>query len=235
MSEVLSRAQREMVLANVGLVEHIVQRVARGLPASHSRDDLVQSGMLGLIGATTRFDPSTGAAFSTFAGRRIEGAVIDALRAADWAPRSVRSMQRQVRELRDAGSESPSWCEIGQRLQLDDRQLDRLRRDLARIDLVSLDKPAGEDGLSSLADLIVDDRSSIEDDLADRELRASLRLGLTRLGERHRIVIVGYFFEGRTVARLADLLHISPSRVSQIKEEALGKLRAELVTSTSRG
>ena len=96
MSTILTDEQRETVLANVPLVEHIVNRIASNLPATHSRDDLVQTGILGLISATVRYDPEMGAAFSTYAGRRIEGAIIDLLRRADWAPRSVRSRERRL-------------------------------------------------------------------------------------------------------------------------------------------
>ena len=73
--------------------------VGAGLPSIYSRDDLVQSGTLGLIAATMRYDPSAGAAFSTYAGRRIEGAIIDSLRKSDWAPRSVRSLERRLGEV----------------------------------------------------------------------------------------------------------------------------------------
>jgi RNA polymerase sigma factor for flagellar operon FliA len=111
LSTILTDEQRETVLANVPLVEHIVNRIAANLPASHSRDDLVQTGILGLIAATVRYDPSLGAAFSTFAGRRIEGAVIDLLRRADWAPRSVRAMERRLSAAEERAADGRSTTE----------------------------------------------------------------------------------------------------------------------------
>ncbi|MEM7339750.1 MAG: sigma-70 family RNA polymerase sigma factor [Actinomycetota bacterium] len=234
MSE-LTAGQREIVLANIGLVEHIVRRLTAGLPATHTRDDLVQAGMLGLIGAATRFDPGRGAAFSTFAGRRIEGAIIDALRQSDWVPRSVRSLERRVRAVEDGvnGRADNYWDEVGQSLGLDLEQVRQLRRDLARCRMDSLDRTVQIDGenLLPLAATIADHAASIEEQLSNAEARDLLRRGLGRLGERHRIVIHGYFFEGRTMTELGELLGISQPRASKLKEEALRILRSELVTS----
>lgn len=215
-------------MANLGLVEHIVRRVSVRVPARHSRDDLTQSGMLGLIGAAIRFDATRGVAFSTFAGRRIEGAVIDALRKADWVPQSVRALERQLRAAEQRSGADRSWTQVARYLDLDPVQLDRLRRDLDRGRIDSLDRVISADGsVLSLADTIADDGLPFDDELVDREWLATLRRGVTELGERHRIVIQGYFFEGRTLDQLALLLDISPTRVSQLKEQALRSLREQ--------
>ena len=233
MTTVLTDEQREMVLANVPLVEHIVNRLASNLPASHCRDDLVQTGIMGLISATVRFDPANGAAFSTFAGRRIEGAILDMLRQADWAPRSVRVMERHLATVGEDGrSEEPSKAveQLRRRLGIDRTQLEKVRQDIAKARLDSLDRPVGGDtGVPvPLSATVVDPRDQVEETLDDQELTGYLRDGISLLPERQRIVVVGYFFEGRSMTELGALLGVTQSRASQIKDEALKMLRAGL-------
>ncbi len=231
MSTILTDEQREMVLANVPLVEHIVNRVSAGLPGSHSRDDLVQTGILGLISATVRFDPEAGTAFSTFAGRRIEGAVIDLLRQTDWAPRSVRSAARELAatEERISTDHSPTATELATELGCTPVELSRLRSDIAKARLDSLDRPVrSEDAQIPLAATVADRRRSTDETLDEAELLGYLRNGVALLPERHRIVITGFFFEGRSVTDLGALLGVTQSRASQIKDEALRMLREAL-------
>ncbi|MEM7272276.1 MAG: sigma-70 family RNA polymerase sigma factor [Actinomycetota bacterium] len=228
MSTILTDEQREMVLANVPLVEHIVNRVASNLPATYSRDDLVQTGIMGLISATVRFDPDAGAAFSTFAGRRIEGSIIDMLRSADWAPRSVRSLERKLHDAEErAGSLQQASAEaLGRELGCDPQQIHQLRRDIAKARLDSLDRSvAGEEAAVPLSATVVDRRRRAEDIVDDQELLGYLRDGVSLLPERHRTVVVGYYFEGRSITELGQLLGVTQSRASQIKDEALTFLR----------
>lgn len=229
MSTVLTDEQRQMVLANVPLVEHIVNRVSANLPASYSRDDLVQTGILGLISATTRFDPDAGAAFSTFAGRRIEGAIIDLLRRNDWAPRSVRRAERQLgaAEERIGADHTPTVTELTAELGCSTAELRQLRNDIAKARLDSLDRPVRvEESPIPLASTVADHGRRTEEQVTDDELLGYLRNGVALLPERHRTVIVGFFFEGRTATELGALLGVTQSRASQIKEEAIRMLRA---------
>ncbi len=229
MSTVLTDEQRQMVLANVPLVEHIVNRVSARLPASYSRDDLVQTGILGLISATSRFDPDAGAAFSTFAGRRIEGAIIDLLRRNDWAPRSVRRAERQLgaAEEKLGAEHTPTIAELTSELGCSAAELQQLRNDIAKARLDSLDRPVhSEESPIPLAATVADNGQRTEEQITDDELLGYLRNGVALLPERHRTVIVGFFFEGRTATELGALLGVTQSRASQIKEEAIRMLRA---------
>lgn len=231
MSTVLTDEQRETVLANVPLVEHIVNRVAANLPASHSRDDLVQTGILGLISATVRYDPEAGAAFSTFAGRRIEGAIIDLLRRNDWAPRSVRAAERRLNaaEERAAVDHSPTAGELSRELGCSPTELQQLRDDIAKARLDSLDRPVRSDEVPvPLAATVADQRRRVEEQVDDEEMLGYLRNGVALLPERHRTIIVGFFFEGRSVTELGRLLGVTQSRASQLKEEAIRMLREGL-------
>ncbi|MCP3993193.1 MAG: sigma-70 family RNA polymerase sigma factor [Actinomycetia bacterium] len=229
MTTVLTDEQREMVLTNVPLVEHIVNRIASSLPSSYSRDDLVQTGVMGLITATVRFDSTNGAAFSTFAGRRIEGAILDMLRRSDWAPRSVRAMERRLSDVEDQGP-SPRVEAASRQLGVDRSQIERLRQDILKARLDSLDRAIGsEDGSPTpLSATVIDRGDLVEDIVDDQELVGYLRDGVGLLSDRHRLVVVGYFFEGKTMTDLGTLLGVTQSRASQIKDEALTMLKGAL-------
>ncbi len=230
-SERLSSEQREMVERNIPLVEHIVTRMTTRYPSNYSRDDLVQTGLIGLIEASTRFDPSMGVAFSTFAGRRIEGAVIDMLRRDDWAPRSVRALERRVEAAEQALISEvrrvPSPTELGSAVGVPEDVLRRLRDDINRASLDSLDRMVNPmDGDRSLGENLADLMSlSIDEELDLRELKGFVRDAISLLPEGHRLVVVGYFLEGRSMTELGAFLGITQSRASQIKEESLTILR----------
>jgi len=246
MAEVLSEEQRQMVVNNLPLVEHIVNRVAAGLPRSYSRDDLVQTGTLGLISAATRFDSNMGTAFSTYAGRRIEGAVIDMLRQTDWAPRSVRAMQRrlayaestigtQIDRSDTLGSPEPNEiaAHIAQELGISVDELNRVKSNIDKARLESLDQPVrntanGDQGVSPLSSLVPAGGDTVEDRVDNQEMIGYLRQGISMLPERHRLVVAGFFFEGQSMTELGALLGVSQSRASQLKEEAIRMLRAGL-------
>jgi RNA polymerase sigma factor for flagellar operon FliA len=231
----LTEDQERMVEENLPLVQHIVSRMTQRFPATFSRDDLVQAGALGLIEAVARFDPARGFAFSTFAGRRIEGAVLDALRSNDWASRSVRRSERQLRRVGDALTaeldREPTDRELSESMKIKLADLRNLKDDLARTRVETLHRRTASqvDGT---------DRTEIDvpaneepQRLEERELFAYLRDAVEQLPERHRVVIVGYFLDGRTMTELGQLLGVTQSRASQLKSEALTMMRAGLVAA----
>lgn len=230
MHTVLTESQRETVVANLALVEHIVNRISATLPATYARDDLVQTGILGLIAATVRFDPSQGTAFSTYAGRRIEGAVMDMLRQHDWAPRSVRMLERQVSALRATGqADEATVADLSRQLGVSAASIQQLRRDIEQARIESLDRTVSEEGAPiPLSATVFDPGTLVEDTVDNHEMIGYLRDGVALLPERHRIVIIGFFFEGRSMTELGELLGVTQSRASQIKDEALRMLRTGL-------
>lgn len=225
---------RELVERNIPLVEHIVNRIAGGLPRSVDRDDLVQVAMVGLIEAARRYDAGRGIAFSTYAGRRIEGAILDALRSMMWAPRSVRSNQREIdaaeARLRVRLQRSATEAELANELGLDVRELAAWRASIVRSAVVSLD----ENRRDGVGDAIADDQPSTEDLVEWREMRDRVRACLSLLPDRHRYVVIGHVLEERPLHELADHLGVTRSRASQLKAEAIHLLRLAIERSTPR-
>lgn len=213
------------------LVEQIVAQVAVNFPRHVDRGELVRAGVLGLVEAAHRYDDGRGVPFDRFAALRIRGAILDAVRAADWAPRSVRALARRVdateQELANRLSRMPSAEELADATGTSVNELRGLRDRVFRSVVLTLDYRAGADDPDMTLGDMLSDRTAPEPDeeMETRELLSYLRDAVGLLPERHRIVVVGYFLEGRSSDELARLLGVTESRVSQLRSEALVMLR----------
>ncbi len=221
-----------LIEQHLPLVKHIVFQVAVHFPRHVDRDELARAGALGLVEAARRYDESRGVPFDRFAAQRIRGAILDAVRAADWAPRSVRTLARKLemveQRLASELGRVPNSVEMAEALGMTRDELSRLQDRLFRSVVLALEHEVNEDSDEDLT--LVDvlcDKSSIEplEQLESRELHAYLRDAVNLLPERHRLVIVGYFLEGRTSQELARFLGVTESRVSQLRSEALQMLK----------
>lgn len=221
-----------LIEEHLPLVNHVVFQVAVHFPRHVEREELARAGALGLVEAAKRYDEARGVPFNRFAAQRIRGAIIDAVRAADWAPRSVRALARRLDQVEQGLANRlgrvPSMGETATELGISRDELDRLRDRLFRSVVLAFDSLLGdsEDEELTLVDVLTD-RSAVEpsEELEARELRAYLRDAVQLLPERHRIIVVGYFLEERTSSDLARFLGVTESRVSQMRTEALAMLR----------
>ena len=221
-----------LIEQHLPLVKHIVFQVAVHFPRHVDRDDLARAGALGLVEAARRYDDSRGVPFDRFAAQRIRGAILDAVRAADWAPRSVRTLARKLemveQRLASELGRVPSSVEMAEALGLTRDELARMQDKLFRSVVLALEHEVNDDTEDdlTLVDVLVD-RSSVEplEELETRELHAYLRDAVDLLPERHRFVVVGYFLETKTSQELARFLGVTESRISQLRSEALQMLK----------
>lgn len=219
-----------LVEEHLDLVGQVVHQVAARFPSHVDRDELVRAGMLGLVEAARRYDPARAIPFGRFAARRIHGAVLDAVRSADWAPRSLRQRARQVEqteaELAVRLRRSPTAEETAAHLGVDHVELRRVRDGVVRAAVLGLDVPSADPDRSVVGDQLADEAQlDPGEDLERRELYAYVRSAVAFLPERHRAVIVGYFIEHRSSEDLAATLGVTVSRVSQLRSEALATMR----------
>ncbi|MEZ5144488.1 MAG: FliA/WhiG family RNA polymerase sigma factor [Acidimicrobiales bacterium] len=221
-----------LIEQHLPLVKHIVFQVAVHFPRHVDRDELARAGALGLVEAARRYDGSRGVPFERFAAQRIRGAILDAVRAADWAPRSVRTLARKLESVEQRLATElgrvPSAVEMAEALGMTRQELSRLQDRMFRSVVLALEHEVTDDTDEDLT--LVDvlcDRSAAEplEELETRELHAYLRDAVGLLPERQRLVIVGYFLEGRTSQELARFLGVTESRVSQLRSEALAMLK----------
>jgi len=219
---------------HLDLVPRVVMAVASRLPRHVERAELMRAGALGLVEAAAKYEESRGVPFEQFAAMRIRGAVLDAMRAADWAPRAVRSAARRVAMVEAAltsrEGRTPSSAELAAEagVTIEELRRIRMRANIASVDTLDRALTAIGDDLC-LADAIIDDSQLQPVDLLERrELLGYLRDALDALPPRQHRVIVGYFIDGLRSADLAHELCVSESRVSQIRSEALDGLRREI-------
>jgi RNA polymerase sigma factor for flagellar operon FliA len=218
--------------ANLSLVKHVVFQVAVHFPRHVDREELATAGALGLVEAARRYDDSRGVPFERFAAQRIRGAILDSVRAADWAPRSVRLLARRLeateQQLATQLGRVPTTFEMADSLGVSREELAKLQDRLFRSVVLALDHETSDDSDEDLSLVdILKDRSAIEpsEELEIRELHAYLRDAVELLPERQRFVVVGYFLEGKTSQELARFLGVTESRISQLRSEALRNLK----------
>lgn len=226
----MTAEQRQLVDSHLPLVEHLVLRVSANFPRHVDRSELIAAGSLGLVEAAMRFDAERGVPFGRYAARRIRGAVLDAVRSADWAPRSTRQLARQADAATQAFAartgRTPTDEELAAELGIEAAELADMRGKVHRGVVQSLEPRATDDESSSPLDRLFDrSATGADEDLESEELKGYLRTALQHLPERHRIVVVGHYFEQRSFEELADFLGVTPSRVSQLRADAVEMLK----------
>ncbi|MGH9117329.1 MAG: sigma-70 family RNA polymerase sigma factor [Acidimicrobiales bacterium] len=220
----------ELIEQHLDLVRRIVAQVAVRFPRHVDRAELARAGDLGLVEAARRFDGSRGVPFHRFAAARIRGAMLDTVRAGDWAPRSVRTSARELTQAEHAlagrRGHVPSNDELAAALAVSPADVAEVRANVARSVVLALDHLSSGAGGHSIGEVLAD-RTAAEpgDAIETRELMGYLRDAIHLLPERHRAVVVGYFIEGRSSRQLAGDLDVTESRVSQLRTEALAMLR----------
>lgn len=228
----------KLVMEHVGLVKALASRLAHRIPAQVELSELISVGVLGLIDAAGRYRPSLGVPFDAFARRRIHGAMLDALRELDWAPRSLRKMRRRVdsavAQLRHELQREPKEQEIASALDISETEYDRVLDQLRSADLAVI-KRSSTDGRDDL-EVAIDPDQGPHAHLERSELRAMLAEAITELPERERQILALYYHEELTLAEIGQVIGVGESRVSQLRTQAIARLRASLgVTLKKRG
>ena len=213
-----------LVDEHLPLVRQVVSDISRRLPRHVRKDELESAAMLGLAQAARSYDPNRGIAFERHASNRIRGALLDELRGADWASRSVRARARRMQQTADEltvelGRE-PTREQLAAQLGVDPKALERLEDDVHRATVLNYDSIVQQG-----AEDLLPAGEQPEAVLLDRERRAYLMDAVLALPERLRQVVVGYFFDEQPMHRIADRLGVTESRVSQLRTEALALIR----------
>lgn len=225
--------RQRLLTENLPEVRYIARRIHDRLPSHVSFDDLVHAGILGLIDAVDKFDPSKNVQLKSYARFRIRGAILDSLRQMDWSPRHLRRQARRIEEAnRELSSElgrAPTETEIADRLGIPLQEFHQLLGDLRGLDLGSLQAPSeggvGEDTQAAIATRPDEDPFH----LAFRsEVRSLLAQAIESLDEKERQVLGLYYLEELTMKEVGVILGIVESRVSQIHTAALIRLRSQL-------
>ena len=225
-----------LMLAYWPLVKEVASGMRSKLPTHVEEADMISAGLFGLLSAIERFDPADAPRFAAFARTRVRGAILDDMRAHDWAPRRVRERARELHETGSALEQKlrrrATQEELAAALGLTPDQVHvRLARNLlaqvAALDAELMPEPLGEP--MRLIDMIEDDRA---DDpalsLAAQELRQGIVDAITSLPWRERRVLTLHYRRGLTFREIGMSLGVSESRVSQIHTQVMHRLRDQI-------
>jgi RNA polymerase sigma factor for flagellar operon FliA len=218
----------ELITSHMPLVGHIVRETMGRVPSHVNRDDLTSAGLTALVLAARAFDAERGVPFDRYAATRIRGALLDELRSADWASRSVRRRARDLAETRsrlaNVLGRVPTSAEVAQAAGMSQDEVAANDDDVSRAQVLSL-----QGSTTTPIDELVPTRAPSPEDLVEHAERLTyLREAIEELPERLRIVVQDYFFAERPMADIAAELGVTDSRISQMRAEALTLLRDAL-------
>jgi RNA polymerase sigma factor for flagellar operon FliA len=239
-----ARKREELILEHVPLIKYHAYRIATQLPPNVEINDLINAGVLGLIDAVEKFEPSRGVKFKTYAELRIRGAMLDSLRELDWAPRSLRKKSKELskasqklqQELGREASEQELCDEMG--MDLDD--LFKLTDQLKGLSIGSFYDASKkydeeESDSESLINYYPDGVTSSPYCVFEKEeLKKTLAEAVDTLPRKERLVISLYYLEELTMKEIGAVLRVNESRVSQLHTKAVMRLRTKLKNSTYR-
>jgi len=222
-----------IIMKYAPLIKYIASRIASRLPMHIEIQDLINSGVLGLMDAIEKFDPGKGVKFETYAEYRIKGSILDSLRAMDWVPRSVRKvatlLENTYADLEKKLGRPALDEEVAEAMDVEVEKLHKIISRVSHVSMVSLERDSRHTNQTSLLDrLISPDDASGFDKLDVEELRDVLAASVERLPEKEQTVVSLYYYSEMTMKEIGKVLNLTESRVSQIHTKAVLRLRGKL-------
>jgi RNA polymerase sigma factor FliA len=219
-----------VVRQHAELVKRIAYHLAGRLPPQVEVDDLIQAGMIGLIEASQNYSAGRGASFETYAGIRIRGAMLDALRKLDWAPRSVhrkaRAAAAAMRVVESTHGSEASDGAVATQMGVPLDEYHRIVRDALGCQMLRLND--SEDGQESTLDRLADDAPDPLGEALENSMRQAVVDAIERLPERERLILSLYYEQELNLKEIGAVLKVTESRVCQLHGQALVRLRARL-------
>jgi RNA polymerase sigma factor for flagellar operon FliA len=219
-----------LVQRHADLVKRIAYHLAGRLPPQVEVDDLVQSGMIGLLEAAQHFVAGRGASFETYAGIRIRGAMLDALRKLDWAPRSVhrkaRAAAAAMRSVEARTGREASDADVAAQLGVSLGDYHGIIQDALGCQLLRLND--ADDGEDSTLDRLAHDGPDPQAEVLDDSRRQAVINAIDRLPERERLVLSLYYEQELNLKEIGAVLKVTESRACQLHGQALVRLKGLL-------
>ena len=217
------------------LIKFIAQKIAIRLPSNIELDDLISSGVIGLMDAMDKYDPSRDNKFKTYAEFRIRGAILDELRAQDWVPRSVRDkaklLDRTMMEIEAETGQSPTEEEVAKRLNISMEEFHSLVNQVRPVSVLSIDEQASFSTVDKRSILNLLDGCKLNNpfnQLNLKSVKGIVTRAIEELPERQRLVLSLYYYEDLNLKEIGKVLRVTESRVSQLHAQAITRLRAKL-------
>lgn len=226
-SQVQDNDRDQLVTEHVVLVKRIAHHIANRLPSNIQVDDLIQSGMIGLLEAAKNYDPSQGASFETYASIRIRGSILDEVRGTDWTPRSVtkkiRDVSQAVHEVENALGRDPTNTEVAEHMGISLDEYHAILKDSMSARLFSLEQVEDEQGMPGQTSIAEPEKKHEEN-----SFKQALAKEIQNLPEKEQLMMSLYYNDELNLKEIGAVLNVSESRVSQIHGQALIRLRSRL-------
>jgi RNA polymerase sigma factor for flagellar operon FliA len=231
-SPIAEDERERLILEHLPQVRLIARRIQERLPENVSLEDLVSTGVIGLISAIDNFDPKHNVKLKTYAEYKIRGAILDSLRGLDWAPRQKRRRAKQI-EAAIASAEqrlqrTPTEEEIARELEIPVEQYHDWLVEVRGLNIASLESAGNTQG-KDLLHYIPDEEENLPSAVLERsELERLLAEGIDGIPEIERTVLSLYYQEELTLREISQVVKLHESRVSQLKSQAILRLRSNL-------
>ncbi|MDR4505527.1 MAG: FliA/WhiG family RNA polymerase sigma factor [Candidatus Scalindua sp.] len=234
-TEVVDNTIRDKLITEyLPLVKYVVGRLMVNVPSHVDREDLIESGILGLIEAAEKYDTKKQVQFKTYAFHRIRGSILDYLRLQDWVPRSVREKDNRIKKtyniLEQRLKRAPQPGEIADELGISYSELHKILVDIGFCSLLYLDDMnSGNDEYSKMSENVQDRKAEGPLDVLESvEEQEQLEHAITELHPKERLVITLYYYEELLLREIAEVMNLSESRVSQLHHRALLEIRTKV-------
>lgn len=225
------KSREDLILEHLPQVKLIARRIHERLPVSVSLEDLVSVGVVGLIAAIDRYDPKHDVKLKTYAEYKIRGAILDNLRGLDWAPRQQRKraklIEHAIAALEQELQRMPTEDEIAGRLEIPVAEYQEWLSESRGLTLGSLENAGSEDEGCNLLRYLADSDEHWPSQIVERaELERLLASAIDKMSELEKSVLGLYYYEEMTLREIAKLLSLHESRISQLKSQAILRLRS---------
>jgi len=224
--------RNQLVLRHYPMARAIACRIHQRLPKAVELDDLISAGVTGLLEAIDRYDPTRKVPFETYAKHRIHGAVVDALRASDWVPRSVRRKADLVKTTRQALNEqlgrSPTRQEMAKSCRVTVKKYDAIVKDSQIRSLLSLDSPMGDGNPTPLVEQVAGENEDPTQRWVAEELRTAMLEALEKLPEREKTALALYSLQERSLREGVGVRGVTESRACELCGQGIKRLRHRL-------
>ena len=225
----------QIIRDHLYLVDILVGRMVTQVPSFMNKDDMKSAGMLGLLDAANKYDPSKNILFKTFAEYRIRGAILDEMRKLDWFSRSLREKQNRIGktivDLELNLGRDPEDHEVAEAMSISLEDYRSMLGEVGHLGCVSLNETldSSHEG-SSFLDSLMDKRSETSPGarIEGQQLTEKVADVLSQLSDKERLVISLYYYEELTQKEIAEILDLSEGRISQLHSQALIKLKSKL-------
>jgi len=238
--EIFEQNMREqLILENLVQVRVIARRIHDRLPASVCLEDLISAGIVGLIAAVDRYDPNQEVKLRTYAEYKIRGAILDSLRGLDIVPRLQRKraklIEAAISSLEQQHQRTPSEDEISAHLRISTLEYHRWLSDVACAGIVNVaDGGRDGEGTMNVLEQLAADQDGPLDVIERTQLEALLACAIEKMPQLERTILSLYYYEEMTLREITQVLDLHESRISQLKTQAVLRLRSYIQKRWSR-